>query len=165
MLRERLIRLAEDTRERARRVFAHRGQQLATAGKEPVTQAWRADRYKGGVRYRIDLEHPAVRAVLDDVGELEPQLRAMFRVIEETIPVQRIWLDTAEAKETPRTAFASEPEDEVRTVLEVLYRNMVIRKGMSPADARARLLRTEPFNNHPKLIASLPEDANQTGGA
>ena len=164
VVRERLIRLAEDTRERARRVFAHRGQQLPTAGKEPLTQAWRADHYKGGVRYRIDLEHPAVRAVLDDVGVLEPQLRAMLRVIEETIPVQRIWLDTAEAMETPRTAFAAEPEAEVRAVLEVLYRNLVRRKGLSSAEARARLLRTEPFNNHPKLIASLPEDDGETGG-
>jgi hypothetical protein len=164
VVRERLIRLAEDTRERARRVFAHRGQQLPTAGKEPLTQAWRADHYKGGVRYRIDLEHPAVRAVLDDVGALEPQLRAMLRVIEETIPVQRIWLDTAEAKETPRTAFVAEPEAEVRVVLEVLYRNLVRRKGLSPTEARARLLRTEPFNNYPNLIASLPDDDGKTGG-
>ena len=35
-LRERLTKLAEDTRERARRVFAHRGQPSAPRGSEPL---------------------------------------------------------------------------------------------------------------------------------
>ena len=86
-------------------------------------------------------------------------------MIEETIPVQRIWLDTAESRETPRTGFAAEPEPEVRAVAQVLFRNMVRKKGLTPADARARLLRTEPFNLHPALIASLADDAVGDGGA
>jgi hypothetical protein len=158
-MRERLTRLAEDTRERARRVFAHRGQMVRTSsGSEPLAQAWRADRFKGGMRYRIDLNHPAVKAVLDDAGTLDPQVRAMLRVIEETIPVQRIWLDTTEARETPRTGFAGEAPAEVTAVLGVLYRNMIERRGMSPAKARERLLATEPFNNHPEIVAALPDE-------
>lgn len=157
-LRERLTRLAEDTRERARRVFAHRGQYARTGGGEPVAQAWRAEHFSGGMRYRIDLDHPAVRAVLEGAGELEAQIRAMLRVIEETIPVQRIWLDTTEARETPRTGFSGEAPEEVLSVLSVVYRNLVLRKGLSPALARERLLRTEPFNNHPELVTSLPDE-------
>lgn len=164
-LRDRLTRVAEDTRERARRVFAHRGQMIPTTGREPVAQAWRAEHYAGGVRYRVDLEHPAVKAVLDDAGDAAPLVRAMLRVIEETIPVQRIWLDTAESKETPRTGFAAEPEPEVRAVAQVLFSNMIRRKGLTPTEARARLLRTEPFNLHPALIASLADDAVGNGGA
>lgn len=157
-IRERLTRLAEDTRERARRVFAHRGQPLRTGNGEPLVQAWRAEHFKGGIRYRIDIDHPAVRAVLDDAGPTEPQVRAMLRVIEETIPVQRIWLDTTEARETPRTGFSGEPSEEIIPVLSVVYRNMVLRKGMSPARAREQLLRTEPFNAHPDLVAALPDE-------
>lgn len=156
-IRERLTRLAEDTRERARRVFAHRGQAVRTANGAPLVQAWRAEHFKDGVRYRIDTDHPAVRAVLDDAGPLEPQVRAMLRVIEETIPVQRIWLDTTEARETPRTGFAGEPPAEVISILDVVYRNMVMRKGLSPEHARQRLLGTEPFNNYPELVAGLPD--------
>ena len=157
-IRERLTRLAEDTRELARRVFAHRGQPTRRGTDEPLAQAWRAEHFKGGVRYRIDTNHPAVRAVLDDAGAIEPQIRVMLRIIEETIPVQRIWLDTTEATETPRTGFAGEPATEVAAVLIVMYRNMVIRKGFSPASARERLLHTEPFNNHPELVAALPDE-------
>jgi hypothetical protein len=157
-IRERLTRLAEDTRERARRVFAHRGQAIRPGAGQPVMQGWRAEHFDGGIRYRIDNDHPAVRAVLDDAGNLESQVRAMLRVLEETIPVQRIWLDTTEARETPRTGFAGEPPAEVNAILSVMYRNMVLRKGLSPTLARQRLLGTEPFNNHPELVAALPDD-------
>lgn len=157
-IRERLTRLAEDSRERARRVFAHRGQTIRTGNGEQLTQAWRVEHFKGGVRYRITNDHPAVKAVLEDAGVLEPQVQAMLRVLEETIPVQRIWLDTTEAHETPRIGFAGEPPAAVEAVLTVMYKNMVLRKGLSPALARERLLRTEPFNNHPELVMGLPDN-------
>jgi hypothetical protein len=157
LVRERLTRLAEDTRGRARRVFAHRGQPVRTGIGAPIIQAWHALTHRDGVRYRIDRDHPAVRAVLDDAGLLEPQVRAMLRVIEETIPVQRIWLDTTEAKETPLTGFSKEPPAEVVSVLNVVYTNMVSRKGLSPEQARQQLLTTEPFNNYPELVSGLPD--------
>ncbi|MGH8552316.1 MAG: ATP-binding protein, partial [Methylococcales bacterium] len=130
-IRERLVRLAEDTRERARRVFAHRGQSIRAGKGEPLIQAWNAEHFKGGIRYRIDREHPVVKSVLNEAGDLEPRIRAMLRIIEETLPVQRIWLDTAEARETPRTGFAGEPPEEIANVLSILYRNMVLRQGLS----------------------------------
>lgn len=156
-LREHLTRLAEDTRERARRVFAHRGAPAPRAGATQVAQAWRVEQFKGGMRYRIDLEHPAVREVLDEGGAQESAIRAMLRVIEETIPVQRIWLDTTEARETPRTGFSGESPAAILEVLQVLYRNFVTKKGMSPEMARDRLRTTEPFNLHPHLVDQLQD--------
>ena len=41
-------------------------------------------------------------------------------------------------------------------MLMVMYRNLVLRKGMSPDLAREQLLHTEPFNNHPDLVAGFP---------
>lgn len=157
-VRRRLVRLAEDTRSRARRVFAHRGAPARNQTGTEGTAAWRPDRFEGGIRYRIDISHPAVKAVLDDAGSNEPAVRAMLRVLEETIPVQRIWLDTTEAKETPRTSFAGEPPAEVASVLRTLHRNLVRRKGVSPDQARAILLATEPFQNFPDLVAALPDE-------
>lgn len=156
-IRERLIRIAEDTRARARKVFAHRGKVVRSHTGEEISYAWRTDHFKGGIRYLIDVNHPAVSAVLSDAGELEQQVRVMLRVLEETIPVQQIWLDTAEAKETPRTGFAEEPPHEVEAVLAVMYRNLVLRKGVSPELARHQLLHTEPFSNYPELVAALPD--------
>lgn len=152
-----LIRLAEEARSRARRAFAHRGRPVGAVQGASILEAWRADKFSGGTRYRIDLEHPATRAVLDDAGALLPQIKAMLRVIEETVPVQRIWVDTAEDKETPRVGFTGEATDEVASILRVMYGNLVQRKGYSPKNARESLLRTEPFHNFPELIAALPD--------
>lgn len=162
-VRARLTRLAEDARARARRVFAHRGQVRLGNGTEPVAQAWRTEQSKQGIRYRLDRAHPAIRSLLDEAGDLKPGLEAMLRVIEETIPVQRIWLDTAEGHETPRTGFSGEASAEIKHVLNVMYRNMVQRKGLSPTLAREKLLHTEPFHNYPDLVAALQDELTSAG--
>jgi len=157
-VRPTLTRLAEDTRARARRVFAHRGQAVRIRGNHSVIKAWRTEHFSGGMRYRIDLTHPAVRDVLEEAGALAPQIKTMIRILEETLPVQRIWLDTAEGRETPRTAFAGEMLEEVKGVLNIMFRNLVIKKCMSPELAREQLLHTEPFHNFPDLVAALPNE-------
>lgn len=154
-LRPWLTRLAEDTRERARRVFAYRGTPMSTQRNTPIEQAWRVDRAKDGIRYRIEQTHPAVAAVLDSAGDLMPLVKAMLRVIEESVPVQRIWLDTAENKDTPKTGFSGEPPEAVVTVLRTLFDDMIGRRGMSVEVAKRSLLSTEPFQNYPGLIAEL----------
>jgi hypothetical protein len=157
-LKSRLTHLAEDTRARARRVFAYRGEVSNLAKGAQVAHAWRAEHGRHGVRYRLDRTHPAIAAVLDQAGVLVPEIKAMLRVIEETIPVQRIWLDTTEQRETPRTGFAGEPPSVMTGILRVIYRNLITRRGMSPLEAREQLLRTEPFDQHPDLVVSLPDD-------
>ena len=120
-----------------------------------VAQAWRVERLRDGMRYRIDASHPAVAAVLENAGALAPQIRAMIRVVEETVPVQRIWLDTAEGRETPRTGFGGVAPEEIATVANVLFNDLVSRQGLTPEMARERLLRTEPFHHHVALVAGL----------
>ena len=154
-LRQDLTHLMEDTCRRARRVFAHRGRIAGPGAGGPVVQAWRAERLNDGMRYRIETSHPAVAAVLNSAGALAPQVRAMIRVVEETVPVQRIWLDTAEGRETPRTGFGGAPPEEIATVARVLFNDLVARQGLTPEVARERLLRTEPFHHHPDLVAGL----------
>jgi hypothetical protein len=79
----------------------------------------------------------------------------MLRVIEETVPVQKIWLDTAEQKETPVTSFASSSDKAVIDVMTTIFKDMVVRKGMTVEDAKARLSCTDPFQNFANLIAQL----------
>lgn len=150
-----LKQLADNTRERARRVFAFRGTPSSSIDKKPIEQAWRIERMRSGIRYRIDDKHPSVAAVLDIAGDFKPLIKAMLRVIEESVPVQRIWLDTAENKETPRTSFEGEPNDAVIEIATVLFNDLIERKRMDVEDARKKLLRTEPFHKFPTLIAQL----------
>jgi hypothetical protein len=157
-LRSWLTRHAEDTRERARKVFAFRGMPTTVRGRAPIEQAWRVEHTAGGAKYKIDEKHPAVAAALEASAERAPLIKAMLRVIEETVPVQRIWLDTAENRDTPRTGFAGDPPEAVVQVLETLFADMVGRRGMSAAEARKALLSTEPFQNYPALVAALDRE-------
>lgn len=165
-LRPWLTKLAEHTREHARKVFAFRGSPMQARIGGPIEQAWRVERSNAGARYRIDEKHPAVAAALGAAAEHAPLIRAMLRVVEETVPVQRIWLDTAENKDTPRTGFAGEPTAAVVEVLTALYGDMVGRRAMSDELAKRSLLATEPFQNYPDLIAALhsaPAEPNHRG--
>ena len=156
-IRERLSRLAEDTRERARRVFVRRGHG-GTGPAEPLATVWRVDHLRGGIRYRVDESHVAVKTLLDDAGPLGPRIRAMIGVIEATIPVQRIWLDTADAHDAARASFSGPASPEVEGLLSILYRNLVLLKGVSPALAKQQLLGTEPFYDYPNLVMALPDE-------
>ena len=147
--------LAEATRDKARKVFAFRGSPTPGPGGAPIEQAWRVEHLRSGVRYRIHESHPAVAAVIEACGQRKELVRAMLRVVEETVPVQRIWLDTAENKDTPRTGFEGEPNEAVIEVATVLFEDLLTRKDLSVEEARKAMLRTEPFQKYPSLIANL----------
>lgn len=150
-----LTRLAEQTRERARRVYVHRGSPTAIPGDKPVEQAWRAEHLKDGIRYRIDIGHPAISSVLDQAGELLPTIKAMLSVIEATVPVQKIWLDTAEHKEPPKNRYEGVPSAEVCEVVKTLFEDMVVRRNMSEEAAKRMLGSMDPFQNFPELVGTL----------
>lgn len=154
-IRKRLTSLADDVRSRARRVFAHRGQIIRPTGAVEAYPMWRSEQSKSGMRYRIQREHPVIKGLIEDAGQAAQQILALLRLIEETVPVQKIWLDTAESKETPVTRFAGEPPDEVLSVLRIFYRNLTQQKGLSPSEACHRLLHTDPFQDYPDLVESL----------
>jgi hypothetical protein len=153
--RPRLALFAEDVRQRARRVFAFRGKPERRGSTGPIAPVWEVERLKNGMRYRVDRDHPAIAAVLEHAGDLKQDVIAMLRVIEETVPVQQIWLDTAEAKETPKTGFDGAPPEEVRAVMQTVFNNLVNRKGMTEEQARRHLSSTDPFDNWPSFLGTM----------
>lgn len=156
-LRPQLHRLASETRATARRVFAHRGHVTPASGGKlnAATEAWQVRRSVHGTSYRIARDHDLVASILDRAGPLKADILALLRLVEETVPVQRIWLDTAEDKETPRTGFVGTPETEVHDTLSSMFEALVRYRGLSPDEARERLGRTPPFDRYLKLVASL----------
>lgn len=160
-LRYRLRDLADQVRNQARRVFAHRG----AYGKKPVIEefqrAWEVIERKDHIAYHISRNHPSVRSVLNDSQELKTKIEVMLRVIEETVPVQQIWLDSVEKGEVQDEAFSSSSENEVYQVLYSIYDHMVHGLSLSPDQAQGYLLRTEPFHNFPDLVMSLSDHTHE----
>ncbi len=158
-VRQKLTLLAEDTRRRARAVYAHRGQVFRRPSEEPVFEAWESVVNSGVTRYRINRQHPAVRSVLDSPLSLEADVDTMLKLLESTIPVQRIWLDTVEDRGVSERGQVEGDQEEARQLLQVLYQSL-LRQRYSPERARERLLRTEPFQRFPHLVEALPDQVS-----
>jgi hypothetical protein len=155
-LRPQLHWLAGETRETARKVFAHRGYVTASAARsDALPDAWQVVRSAHGTSYRIARDNDLLVSILAKAGPLKPDILSMLRLIEETVPVQRIWLDTAEDKETPRTGFSDAPMDDVRQTLTSLFEALVRYRGLSEEEARQRLGRTAPFDRFSELVSGL----------
>lgn len=97
-LRNRLTVIAGLCRDKAREVFAWRGSRAKGQLRQarPQDDIWAAG--SGSARYRIQRDHPAVRAVSAVLGAKAPLVEGLLGLIERSVPVERIWLDVSEAE-------------------------------------------------------------------
>lgn len=156
-IRERLIAIAEDVRERARKVFVHRGSYGTATTVDDLKQVWNSARTSSGIKYIIDRRHPVVRGVLEKMSSAAKDVEDMLRVIEETVPVQRIWLDSVETEGTETGNFKNDPPDEVKRVLLALYSGFRTKHGLDENTAKQRLRCTDPFHHYQEYIDELKD--------
>lgn len=157
-LRSRLRGLAERVRADARDVLAHRGGRRRPRNVgEQLQRAWIASTSARGTSYRIDRSHPAVARAIEHSGTAAAVMEDMLRVIESTVPVQRIWLDAAERGDLSEGGAQAGPDDALLKTLRSLFLHLVDEVGMSAADAKGRLSAVEPFDRFPAAVAALSE--------
>jgi len=158
-LRTELTRLGSETRSRARQVIAHRALPLSAPEPSPNTGAlpdvWNIRRTSKGTTYAINREHDLVYSLLEQLDSRSPEMEALFRLIEETVPVRRIWVDSANDDDTPVNEFSECDEKATQEVLNVLYRLQVDKYRLSPEVARTKLLNTPPFDKFSSLVKQL----------
>ena len=158
-LRDRLRGLAQTVRQDARAVFAHRGKYRQRQTREEYARPWKP-RHKAGARvYRIDRNHPVISALLQSVGtEASTELEAAFRIIEETVPVEQIWLDTSEAPDKTPRPFHGSTNKQLRFLIEIAYRALRKNRNASNEEAVQLLLNCEEFGGTEAraIIATLP---------
>ena len=153
-IRPRLRDLADQVRQQARRVFAHRGQYGQRAATPGLQRVWQAVRTGQSVSYRVDRNHPLITQLLRSDSPQRELLESALTLIEQTVPVHRIWLDTVEQGDVPRVETPAATAL-VLPVLEPLYRHLTTTLRLTPEEARDRLLRIEPFHNYPDLVEAL----------
>ena len=145
-LRERLKGLAQTVRRDARDVFAHRGKYRRRKTREEYDRPWKAGRRSGATVYRIDRGHPVISALLQSLGAVaRKDLEAAFRIIEETVPVEQIWLDAAEKPDETSRPFHGSTNRQIRNVIEIAYEALRRYRNASHAEAVQLLLRCEEF--------------------
>lgn len=111
-------------RQEARQAFSHRGQYGSRPKKADMDRLWKSSTRSGSQIYRIDRQNEFVKQILRNSGELKPELESLFRLLEETVPVQQIWLDMAEHSERSNEPMGGLTEkqvmDLVETTIEIL---------------------------------------------
>lgn len=153
-LKSRLRAVAIDARETARNVFAHRGRFGNQQADTNLRNVWVTRRSGDSIKYLVDREHPVTARALELSAGGTNAVEHMLRLLEETVPVQRIWLDmTSDAQEVASGPTAS--KQEMETVIAGLWGYLRHTVGLDREQARLRLLSTEPFNAQPDLVNEM----------
>lgn len=147
-----LVRYASQVRAEAREIFAHRGKYGKRRRAEQVDKVWFAKKARGQNTYRLDRDHPLISRFLESLGGQKKEAEAIFKLIEETVPVEQIWLDSAESPEMRSSPFGSASDQEVieaaRTFLEMLQGGV-----STPAmDLIDEICELECFEDHKDII-------------
>lgn len=160
-LRRELTGLAQQVRSRARAVFAHRGRYGPRApAPAPLERPWKSVTLAGGRTYRIDRGHEVIRAVRARVQETAAQeFEATLRILEETVPVDQIWLDRAEHPEDFNQPFYGTQASELREIIEISYRLLRRNRARSHSAALGILMNAEEFasDEAQAIITTLSE--------
>jgi hypothetical protein len=155
VLRPRLSDLANIIREKAVRVVAHRGNYGARTVRTEIIPAWDNDTTRSGAGHRINRKHPVVQQALEAAGVHVVEVEAALRIIEATVPVERIWLQTAERGEVKEAPTGLEAPPEIVVIAQALVGHWTKKIGMTLVHALEQLRRTEPFLGYPDIARQL----------
>jgi hypothetical protein len=155
-IRDRLIVLAEDCRARARKVFFRQQKSSCThVTEDSVCSVWDTYSTSNGFKYRISTDHPAIRAVLAIAGPDSRAVIDMLRIIEETVPVRQIWMNTSENHAKIAEPMSDLSPSSIREIAKRLLDQFMIRDGKTLDEAKSLLLCVEPFQYMKDFILQL----------
>jgi hypothetical protein len=149
-------RVAKLTRNRSTENYRHRGKIITQENSGKYIFPWNKKIRNGKVFYSINQEHPLSREVLNLPENYQPAIRALLRLLEETVPVQQIWIDNPVELEKQAQPFDEIPSEQVMEIMIEIYR--ALRKtNLTQELARDRILTIEPFQNFEALTKTLSD--------
>jgi anti-sigma regulatory factor (Ser/Thr protein kinase) len=116
---------ASHVRNEAREVFSHRGQYGKRTRGTEVARLWKTGSRSGSQIYKIDRQNALVIKILQQAGDLKQSFEALLRILEETVPVQQIWLDIAEHSERSNEPMGGLTEKQVMDLVETTLSTLV----------------------------------------
>ena len=139
-LRQRLTMIAMNCRDKAREVFVWRGQGVRGRSSRPHDQPmWVPGSAGQKTVYRLNREHPAIKAAMGQAEQRVEVLAGLLSLIERTVPVERIWLDVSEAEGiaapiSTRRSCLSSPSNSRRWLHRCRHRRRWLRRWISWSD-------------------------------
>lgn len=164
-IRERVVDLARSVRATSRRVYSHRGRLPSSGASSHVAvRPWGVREGTRNPRYIISRGHSLVAKVLAIPGAAE-DIESLLRLIELTVPIQRIWLDSVESGDKPVAEADLPPLEEVVPLVKTLRDSLCTAYGMDADAARNAVLGQWPFSEYPQLHSLLGGRDGSTTGA
>jgi hypothetical protein len=158
VLRDDLRRIAERCRSEAKRVYSHRGAKLTPSTDQERVLVWESMAKHDRAFYRLNREHPLLKKALDDnVGK--SSLRALLRLIEETIPFSHVSIFNSENPNQIAVPFEHSREGEVQEIMREAFESLV-NSGYGRKEAAERLRTIWPFEMFPAALQSLVEQSH-----
>lgn len=164
-IKKKLKRLAKLTREKAMKVYRHRGQIIQRKHDSIKRFVWlQKQNGSGNVYYRIDRDHPVVKDMLNIHPPAKKIINHLLNLVEKTVPIEQIVITNADR---PDSHITRETPGEYRTMpIKQWFLDQVairVRQGLSRREAMELVCSIEPFNQYPELIAMLDEVNNANG--
>lgn len=147
-----LVRYASQIRAEAREIFVHRGKYGKRNRSEKVGKIWVAKQVRGQNTYRLDRTHPLIKSFLDSLNSRAKDVEAIFRLIEETVPVEQIWLDSAESPEKRTLPFGAASEREVIEAAAAYLKLLKSDSSLSREEVIDEICNLECFLGHKEII-------------
>ncbi|MEU3081075.1 ATP-binding protein [Streptomyces albidoflavus] len=146
-LRQHLQRIARTVRSAAAETVRNRGQIAARQRAENLSFAWSVRRDENTVHCRINRKHPMIQAVLREGGGDPANIRALLRLLEETVPVPalRVLHETDTADDPEPFGGPGKATEEATKVAQCMF-DVLVTQGRSPDEARQVIRTMQPFD-------------------
>ncbi|WP_102146054.1 ATP-binding protein [Mycobacterium hubeiense] len=145
-LRSDLLRIARDTRRKAKAVMRHRAGEVRRDPAGRIDHVWRVLASHGTREPRINRSHPLIAKALQDAGDQRRELSAIFSLLEDTVPMVSV-----PSKPLERAPLEDRPPDEILALAESAYESLLA-QGKSRSEAAQRIRNAEPFNLYPAIV-------------
>ncbi len=150
-----LTRLGNMTRKSAGQIYIFRGNQMLLKNIEgfDFQFVWKALKKRdGGIEYYINNSHPLIKKALESNSEDSKELKRIFKIIGETIPIENIIQQYSEEPESlDLRSENNELDKDTIVVAKTIYQSL-LSAGYNKDMAIKQILKTQPFDQYPQLI-------------
>lgn len=154
-VRKRLRDLAHRVRTSGRAVFVHRGEYGRRPTVKNLERPWLSKKIAGNVGYRINRAHLVANYLLNSLEDENHSIENFFRLLEETVPVEKIWIDTVEQGELPAPPLAGETREKIKDLAQGIYNTLMGAMDATDDEIQESLKRLAPFDQYPEIIDEL----------
>jgi len=160
-LKEDFVRIARATRRKAVEVYRHRGKSIARASSAPHVFLWKRRFVGGRFGFELERKHPLVRRAVA-ASQDRKAITALINHIEQSLPYQDIWINTADYPDGANSPYAGTREQYLYEAAEQTL-TQLLEDGLEISEAFEQLSTEGVFSGFPEVIQTLAEKYGVAG--